>query len=278
MSIYQGRTAIVTGAAQGIGRALAEALARRGTRVVITDVKAESLAEVAKGIQAAGGEARAVVLDVRDAAAVKKVVEETAAAHGGLDFIFNNAGIAVGAEAHDYTLEDWKNVIDVDFYGVVYGVAAAYPLMVKQGRGRIVNTASIEGLCPFPITASYAASKHAVVGLSMTLRIEGEAYGVKSYAVCPGYIKTRIFYDSKIINLPSENMMQELPDWLGYTPDQCAEAVMRGIEADRPIIVVTAFAKFLYALQRISPALVRGLMRLTMEGIRKRRAELAAAK
>ena len=129
---------------------------------------------------------RAERVDVTDAVAVQRLVDGTVAREGRLDLLFNNAGIAVFADARDTSLEDWNRLIDVNLRGVVHGVAAAYPLMVRQGSGHIVNTASAAGLLPSPANIAYAATKHAVVGLSLTLRAEAVHHGVGVSVICPG--------------------------------------------------------------------------------------------
>jgi NAD(P)-dependent dehydrogenase (short-subunit alcohol dehydrogenase family) len=260
MGTFSGKTAIVTGGASGIGRALAEELARRKAMVVVADVNSKQLNEVVKAIRATGNNAKAVTLDVSDYEAVKKIVEDTVAENNTLDYIFNNAGIAVGGEARDCSIDDWRNVIDVNLYGVINGVASAYPIMVEQGFGHIINTASIEGLMPFPGTISYVASKFAVVGLSNTLRLEGADLGVKVSVVCPGYIKTAIFHDSKMIKMDRDKVLERLPERFGITPEKCALAILKGVERNKAYIVVTGFAKVLWMLHRINPGLIHWMM------------------
>ena len=260
MDAFKDKVVIVTGAASGIGRALAEALARREAIVILTDINRQLLDEVAASMAASGYRSEAVPVDVSDHDAVAKLVTDTVDRHGRLDYMFNNAGIAVGAEVRDCAIDDWCKVIDVNLNGVINGVDAVYPIMVQQGFGHIVNTASIEGLIPFPGTVSYAASKYGVVGLSNSLRIEGADLGVKVSVVCQGYIKTPIFHTSKLIKIDREKMLASLPERLGITPDECAEVILRGVERNRAIIVVTWFAKVLWLLQRISPALIRWMM------------------
>lgn len=265
MNIFNGKVAIITGAGSGIGKGLAEELARRGAHVVISDINSERIKNVCEGIKKEGGHVTALTVDVSNYDAVKKMVDDTVTAHGRIDYIFNNAGISVGGAAQDVTIDDWRNVINIDLYGVVHGVAVAYPVMVKQGFGHIINIASIEGLVPFPASAGYVTSKYGVVGLSNALRIEGAGLGVKVSAVCPGYIKTAIYTDSKIVssNLERERILANLPDWAGLTPEECANVILRGVKRNKAFIVVTHLAKFLWLLNRISPNLVIWIMKKT---------------
>jgi NADP-dependent 3-hydroxy acid dehydrogenase YdfG len=255
MNIFNDKVAIVTGAASGIGQALSEELCRRGAHVILTDWKEDQVCEVSDAIPDTCGSASPVCLDVTDFEAVKALVDGTVKKHGRLDYIFNNAGIAVGGEVRDVDIDAWRKVLDVNLNGVVHGVAAAYPVMVKQGFGHIINTASIEGLVAFPGTASYVASKHAVVGLSNSLRLEGKDLGVKVSVVCPGHIKTPIFNDSEMVNIDRQKILEYVAKIPGITPAECAKEILKGVEKNKGIIVVTAFAKFLYLLQRISPRL-----------------------
>lgn len=252
----EGKVAVITGAGSGIGQALAEEMARRGARMVISDLNRERIEEVNDGIVKAGGNSTALTLDVTDYEAVKAMIDGAFAEHGRIDYLFNNAGIAVGGDASEFTIEDWRRVIDVNLYGVVNGVAAAYPLMVEQGFGHIVNTGSIEGLIPFPGTVSYVASKYAVVGLSNTLRLEGEPKGVKVSVVCPGHIKTRIFEDTKYINMDKETVIRMMTKTPGITPEQCALEILEGVRKNKAFIVITRFAKIAWLLHRLSPGLL----------------------
>jgi NAD(P)-dependent dehydrogenase (short-subunit alcohol dehydrogenase family) len=189
---YQGAVAVITGGASGIGRALGEALAQRGAEVVLADRQIELAETVAGGIRAKGGRATADELDVTDFGAVERVVQQTVERHGRLDYMFNNAGIGIGGEVRFYDIKDWEQVVDVNIRGVIHGIQAAYPVMLRQGYGHLVNTASMAGLVPFPTAVSYCASKFAVVGLSTALRIEAAEAGVRVSVLCPGVIQTPI--------------------------------------------------------------------------------------
>jgi NAD(P)-dependent dehydrogenase (short-subunit alcohol dehydrogenase family) len=260
VSIFGGKVAVITGAGSGIGKGLAEELARRGAHVVISDIDTERITKVAEGIAGSDDTVTALTVDVSNYEAVKKMIDDTVAVHGRLDYMFNNAGIAVGGPAKDFLIDDWRTVIDVNLYGVVHGAAVAYPLMVKQGFGHIVNTASIEGLAPLVATASYVTSKYGVVGLSSALRVEGAEHGVQVSVVCPGYVRTAIFTDSKSIGIDKQNL-EEFHDWMGVSPEECARQILRGVERNDAFIIVTFFAKFLWVLNRISPDLVIRIMK-----------------
>ena len=251
---------MVTGAASGIGRSLAEELARRGSTVILADVNEHGVAAVAQSIEKKGGRAEAVALDTSDFNAVARLVDRTASTHGALDYLFNNAGIAVVGEVQDISIEDWRRVIGVNLNGVINGVVAAYRRMIEQGSGHIVNTASIEGLVGFPINASYVTSKHGVIGLSEALRIEGKNHGVKVSVVCPGFIKTAIFDSMTVVGIDREKILAELPVKLGISADECALRILKGVERNRAIIVVTGSAKVIWWLHRLSPTLWRALI------------------
>jgi NAD(P)-dependent dehydrogenase (short-subunit alcohol dehydrogenase family) len=254
---FRDRVAIVTGGASGIGRAIGAELVRRGGRVVLADIDGERAAEAAALMQPAGA-ARGARTDVTDAGAVAELVEETAREHGRLDLLFNNAGIVAFGEVRDMPLADWYAMIDVNLRGVVHGVAAAYPLMIRQGSGHIVNTASAAGLGPTPAGTCYAATKHAVVGLSTSLRAEAVRFGVRVSVVCPGFVDTPIKHRAKYLNTDYETALRDFPFRL-HSAEALAVAVLRGVARNKAIVVFTPFARVMWALNRLSPALAIAL-------------------
>lgn len=267
MDAFRDRSAIVTGGASGIGRALGEALAARGAVVTLADIDEPRAAEVAAGIAERGGRARAALLDVRDAAAVRAVVEKAAAEHGRLDYMFNNAGIGLAGEVLRMSLADWDRIVDVNLRGVVHGVVAAYELMARQKSGHIVNTASVAGLIPTPGLTAYAATKHAVVGLSTSLRAEAAAHGVKVTAVCPGLIDTPMKQNIEVRDVDRDKLVSGLP-FAFYPADRCARDILRGVARNRAIVVVTGHARLMATLHRLFPSLIhRVALREAREGI-----------
>lgn len=253
MNEFAGRVAIITGGGSGIGAAIARAIAARGAKIVIADIDEAAAKSVASELT----DVTTVTLDVRDAASVADVVSQTAAEHGQLDYMFNNAGIAVGGLVEEFTLDHWDRVIDVNLRGVIHGVHAAYPVMLAQGHGHIVNTASLAGLVPGPGLAPYDAAKHAVVGLSLSLRAEAAGRGVKVTAICPGFVDTpllgRVNPDLPPTSTGSD--ASELTKRLGklYKADLLAQDVLRGIERNRALIVAPRSARIAWRMTRYVP-------------------------
>ena len=266
MNSPRSKTAIVTGAASGIGRALAAELSLRGARVVLADRDIELAEEAAAEIRAKGGDALATALDVRDASRFREVAAWTRDRWGPIDYLFNNAGIGVGGEVAEYDDAAWRDVLDVNLYGVIHGIAAVYPAMAARGSGHIVNTASMAGLLPGPGMASYTTSKHAVVGLSKALRIEAASHGVRVSALCPGAVRTPILTHGKYgrpgPRAPSADAMLKLWDKLRpMDADDFARAALDAIERDVPVIILPRWWRVLWLLERGSPELSAALSR-----------------
>ena len=255
---WNGATAVVTGGASGIGKALSLAMAERGALVVVTDIDEGGAQAVAA---ACGPKALARKLDVRDAEAVRKVVEDAARLTGQLDYLFNNAGIGIGGEVQELTVAHWDRIVDINIRGVIHGVQAAYPLMVKQRSGHIVNTASLAGLGATPLLSPYSMSKHAVVGLSISLRAEAAALGVRVSALCPAAIETPILDSDNPADLPATSWRPNLRRFLGklggppYPVDKCALEALAAVDANEGVIVLPARARLLFRLGRMLPML-----------------------
>ena len=277
---FAGKVAIVTGGASGIGAAIVRALAARGSEVVIADIDETAAKALAEEVNAGSSVAASTaVVDVTDAEAVAHLVNEVAADHGSLDLIFNNAGIAVAGLVDQLTLDHWERVIDVNLKGVVHGVHAAYPVMLRQGHGHIVNTASLAGLVPGPGLAPYVAVKHAVVGLSLSLRAEAAIRGVKVTAVCPGFVDTPLLgrVNPGLPQTETGTNAETLARMLGklYQADSLAQDVLRGIEQNRPLIVAPRSARIAWRMARYTP---RVMMRTIIFSVRRAAAEQAAQK
>ena len=251
---FTNATVIVTGGASGMGEALCLEAGRRGARIVVADRDGDGARRVAAAVGAAGGRAQAMTVDVTDAGQVQGLVDETVSAHGRLDYLFNNAGIGFAGDARDTTLEQWRHVIDVDLMGVIHGTVAAYPVMVRQASGHIVNTASAAGMMPMAPFTPYCAAKFGVVGLSTALRQEAAALGVRVSVVCPGSVATSIFGSAIVVNLPRERFFSSAP-FEQITSQAAALAILHGVERNDQYIVFPRQMRLLWWLYRLSPAL-----------------------
>ncbi len=262
-NVYRDKICLITGAASGIGRALAEQLADHGARVIATDINETLLKEVMTPLAEQGKAVTAMKLDVSDYGAFKQVVDETVARYGRLDYIFNNAGLAIVGEVRDTEIEDWRKVLSVNLDGVVHGSLLAYKQMVQQGHGHIVNVASVEGLIPFPATVSYVTTKFGVVGLSEGLWVEGKDLGVDVSVVCPGWIRTNIVTGARFIKMDRDRVLDAVKLWIrfGVSPEDCARVMLRGVARKKRIITVTGLARIMWWIARISPTFMMNLAR-----------------
>ena len=259
LRIYQDAPAIITGGASGIGRTMALELVNRGCTVILADRQIVLAEELAASIVADGGNAWARELDVCDYPAVQALVDETVAKTGRLDYMFNNAGIAVGGMTHDLEVDDWDISIDVNIRGVTNGVQAWYKLMVAQGFGHIVNTASMAGLIPSTNAVPYSTSKFAVVGLSQALRIEAEYRGVRVSALCPGAIQTPILTGGEFGKLGSGITKEQVTKfWSAFNPmpaDEFAREAIDQVAKNLPLIIVPGWWRRAYLTFRLLPRL-----------------------
>ncbi len=272
---YEGAVAIVTGGASGIGKALGQELAARGCEVVLADLQLDMATEVAAKICEQGGKATACALDVTDADAVELLVKNTFERCQRLDYMFNNAGIALNGKFEDFELKHWRNTIDINLMGVVYGVRAAHKFMSKQGFGHIINTASFAGIFPWPTTIAYTASKHAIVGMSTALRAELAGTGIQVSVLCPGTIMTPMIEKGAsperwVGTYSTEKLETFFKGASGMEPDVFSSKALDQVAKNKPIIVLPASYKMLWWINRVSPTLAMGLSQKIYGAILKR--------
>lgn len=194
MDELEGKVAVITGAASGIGRSLALAFAREGTHVSLADIEADPLEETAEAAREIGVNVHASITDVRDPEAVEALAESTVSRLGALHVACNNAGVSGGGNTWEIPLETWDWVLGVNLFGVINGVRSFTPRIISSGEGHIVNTASMAGLTSPPFMSPYTVSKHAVVTLSESLSVELSLQhpDIGVTVLCPGWVRTRI--------------------------------------------------------------------------------------
>lgn len=173
--------------------------------------------------------------------------------------MINNAGIAIGGDSRDLSIQQWRRVLDVDLLGVVYGTVAAYQVMTRQGHGHIVNISSLSGLVPQPGNTPYCTSKHGIVGLSLSLRFEGADLGVKVSAVCPGDMKTKIYENMLVMNMPRDQVtaLSRRTHYLmpQMSAQDSARAILRGVARNQAVIVFPTAVQVIWHLYRWLPSL-----------------------
>lgn len=248
MQDFEGKVAVVTGGASGIGRAMAEVFAAEGARVVLADIEEAPLAKTARALEAGGAEVLAVPTDVTKPEALVALADATESRFGTTHILCNNAGVAPIAPMLETTLEDWRWVFEVNLFGVVHGIQAFTERLVAQGEGHIVNTASSGGLITVPGFGAYCATKHAVVGLSEVLYQELSGTGVGVSVLCPGLIATKIFESER--NRPNDGGPTDYGeigagarksiDETGHSPRDVAIAVAEAIREERMHILPNA--------------------------------------
>ena len=271
---FAGKQAIVTGAGSGIGAALCRALSAAGAEVVCTD-----LDEAAAARTAAPLGARSAPLDVTDAAAVQACVDDVVHRTGRLDLMFNNAGIAWGGDTELLTLEQWNAIIDVNIRGVVHGVTAAYPVMLRQGHGHIINTASMAGLTAAGQITSYVMTKHAIVGLSLALRSEAIPRGVGVLAVCPGAVETPILDKGAVGGFVGRDYFLDGSGVKNaYSADRLAGDTLKAIGRNKALLVKPRRAYASWVFARLAPNLLQRMSIRFITDQRRRQAANAAAR
>lgn len=266
---FEDRVAIVTGGTSGIGRALCLALGRLGATVVVAGRNMDRADEVVNHILQYGGRAYAARVDVTVQEEVVELVEQTRELQSRVDYMFNNAGVAILGEAQDISIERWRWVMDVNLWGAVYGTMAAYDVMREQGDGHIVNLSSVQGIVPFAGSTPYCASKHAVVGYSLGLRAEAAEFGVRVTVVCPDAVQSNLVANTPTPNLPGDRVQA----WAGTVKhvdaDRAAYLILHGVARNRTFVVFPARIRALWRLYRLAPAGWIGLGALIVRRIRR---------
>ena len=255
----EGRTAVITGAASGIGRGTAQALARRGCNLALADLDEEGLAGTAALAEIHGIKISRHRLDVADRRAVESFPDVVLAAHGRADLLFNNAGVAIGGTFDQVAEEDFDWLMEINFFGVVRMTRAFLPLLRSSDSSRIINISSIFGIIAPPGQTAYSASKFAVRAFSESLRRELEAEGAKIgvTVVHPGGVATSIAKNARpprgVNDIDLEAQKERFDKFLRMPPVRAGEIIVSGVEKDRPRIIVGNDARFMAVVERLAP-------------------------
>lgn len=262
---------LITGAASGIGRATALEFAREGATLLLCDVDAQGLEALRQQLVSTGATCFTYCADVTDAVAMATLAAQVHFTHGALDVLINNAGIGYLGRFLDSDLSHWQRVMNINLMGVVHGCYSFIPHMIEAGGPRqVINVASAAALFPSPSMAAYAASKHAVYGLSEVLKMELSDTQVQVTTVCPGVINTPIVANHRNI-APSVGREQiaRLQDYYqrkGCSPERVAQSMVRAVHEGRDLVLVGPFARLIFQLKRISVDLLR---RIVLKDARK---------
>ncbi|HET6916427.1 MAG TPA: SDR family oxidoreductase [Acidimicrobiales bacterium] len=266
-SRYSGATAVVTGAASGIGRALAVELAKRGANLAISDVNDTGLSETASLAQSAasGVKVSTFHLDVADRQAVLAHAGEVASEFGRVNLVFNNAGVAVAATVEETTWEDFDWLMGINFWGVVHGTKAFLPHLIESGDGTIVNISSVFGFIGVPSQSAYNSAKFAVRGFTEALRQEMlmEDKPVSVHCVHPGGIRTNIARSARVpadSEVDKDQMAKDFERIARTSPERAARTILRGIDRGKPRILVGPDAYLINGFERFLGARYEGIL------------------
>ncbi|MEE1929961.1 SDR family oxidoreductase [Streptomyces sp. TRM 70351] len=267
---FGGQLVLVTGAASGIGRAIAFSFAEAGARIVAVDRDAEGAARTAQMARLVGAqEAWAETADVADGQVMEKLAAKVAADYGVVDVLVNNAGIGLAGAFLDTTAEDWRRVLDVNLWGVIHGCRLFGRQMAERGQGgHIVNTASAAAFLPSSTLPAYSTSKAAVLMLSECLRAELAGQGIGVSAICPGIVNTGITATTHFAGVDEAEGARRrarVSRWYGrrnYPPEKVADAVLDAVVHDRAVVPVTPEARGAHLLSRLAPGILRASARV----------------
>ncbi|NBB91639.1 MAG: SDR family NAD(P)-dependent oxidoreductase [Gammaproteobacteria bacterium] len=254
-----GRTVLITGAASGLGAAMARRFHRAGWEVVIADRDADGAQALADEL---GQRASPVAMDVTRWADWERVRDSI----GAPDALINNAGVAVGGSLEETSLEDWQWVMDIDLMGVVAGCKAFAPAMRERGRGHIFNVASFAGLAGAPQINAYGTAKAGVIAMSEMLRTELADAGVHVSVLCPAFVRTRL---TETMRAPDSSYHKRVERWMdssGVSPEDVSETVFRAVEKPRFLLLTHGNTRWLWRLKRFVPEFY---FRMMMRGVRK---------
>lgn len=262
MRRWSDRVAVVTGAGSGIGRALCEALARRGCDLVLVDRDEDGLAGTARGLQATGCKLSLHRVDVADRAQMECLPEVVLREHGRVHLLVNNAGVSVAGPFAEMSLDDFEWIVGVNFWGVVYGCKGFLPHLIREDQAHIVNILSDFGLIGFPTKSAYAATKFAVRGFSESLRAELHGTSVGLTCVYPGPVATNLVRSGRVADPVKQEQEAEFVRRRSIPVERVVERTLRGVERGRPRVLIGQETYFMDFMARHFPGVSARLLPL----------------
>lgn len=247
------KTAVITGAGSGIGRAMALAWARDGFKVGITDINIDGARETLEMVRRAGSDGDAMLCDVRSIEDVQAVADYFFETWGKVGILVNNAGVADAGYVGDIPLENWERTINTSLWGTIYGCHAFVPRMKVQGAGYIVNTASAAGLMNMPEMAPYNVVKAGIISLSETLRVELASHGIGVTVLCPSFIRTNLCDTVTCTDEWQTEFVDALFRYARVTPEEVADCTLKAVKKKRMYVVPQFTPKWGWRLKRLNP-------------------------
>lgn len=253
--------AVVTGGGAGIGRAFCIALAQRGGRVLVADIREEAARETAALVRAAGGEAEAVLCDVAQADQVEGLAQRVMERFDGVDLVVNNAGVGVIGPVGDVSLDDWRWIVDINLWGVIYGCHYFVPILKAQGAGSIINVASAASFAASSEMAPYNVTKAGVMSLSETLNVELSDTNIGVTVVAPTFVRTELLDRLRTTSDELTGLAGRLFNRGKTTPEQVALLSLEAAEKGELYVIPQLLGRVIWASKRASPNAYRWLMR-----------------
>ena len=260
----RGKTAVITGAASGIGRGLALALAKERCTILMADINEAGLKQTSEMVRESGGSGEAFLCDVSKLDDVMRMADHCFDSWRKVDILINNAGVASTGFMGDIPMKDWEWIVSINFWGVVYGCHAFVPRMKKQGCGYIVNMASAAGIVSSAEMAPYNATKAAVISLTETLKSELAPHNIGVTVICPTFIKTNLMEKMRFTDEFQRQCSTTGVDNARWTPEMIAGLVIDAVKTDKMYVVPQVAAKIFWISKRISPSAFFGFLSFLM--------------
>lgn len=272
MKLSANSTAVVTGAGGGLGRSIALDLARRGARVLVSDVDGDAAARVVDELRGRGARADAMTCDVRELEQVEALARRADDLFGATDLLVNNAGVAAAGPMGEIPIDDWRWVVDVDLWGPIHGCHAWVPRMKRRGRGHVLNVASIAGVASAPMMGPYNVAKAGVIALSETLAAELDQAGVGVTVLCPFFFQTNVMKSSRTTGEAASmgQFAEKLMRDSKLSADDVARIALDACEAGKLYCMAHREAKAIWAAKRVGGERFRAVVKLAERWTRRR--------